>query len=130
MTPRCVLVCSWRRKLADRHLLPFPWTLSFHRRWCPPASHHPASFLSLLAYLFLSTSLSFPLGGCAHGRPDWPWFHCSVLGPHGGGQVPSPLAGCVQVGTPCRRWGTPTQRRLLGPRMSTCGFTFPTGAHN
>ena len=29
MTPWCtVLVCSWRRVLADRHLLPFPWTLS------------------------------------------------------------------------------------------------------
>ena len=41
MTPRCDdLVCSWRRLLADRHSLPFPWTLSLHRRWCPSASHH------------------------------------------------------------------------------------------
>ena len=40
MTPWCdVLVCSWRRLLADRHSLPFPWTLSLHRRWCPSASH-------------------------------------------------------------------------------------------
>ena len=46
MTPWCDdLVCSWRRLLADRHLLPFPWTLSLHRRWCPSASHHPVPFL-------------------------------------------------------------------------------------
>ena len=32
MTPWCDdLVCSWRRLLADRHSLPFPWTLSLHR---------------------------------------------------------------------------------------------------
>ena len=49
-----VLVCSWRRQLADRQLLPFPWTLSVHRRWCPSASHPPVSFLFLFA-------LSFPL---------------------------------------------------------------------
>ena len=39
-----VLVCSWRRLLADRHSLPFPWTLTLHRRWCPSASHHPVPF--------------------------------------------------------------------------------------
>ena len=53
--PWCVVhVCSWRRLLADRHSLPFPWTLSLHRRWCPSPSHHPVTFLFLLA-------LSFPL---------------------------------------------------------------------
>ena len=30
-----------RRPLADRHLLPFSWTLSLHRRRCPSASHRP-----------------------------------------------------------------------------------------
>ena len=55
MTPWCiVLICSWRRLLADRHSLPFPWTLFLHWRWCPSASHHPVTFLFLLA-------LSFPL---------------------------------------------------------------------
>ena len=55
MSPRCiVLVCSGRRLLADRHSLPFPWTLSLRRRWCPSASHRPVSFLFLL-------DLSFPL---------------------------------------------------------------------
>jgi len=50
MTPWCDdLVCSWRRLLADRHSLPFPWTLSLHRRWCPSASHHPLTFLFLPA---------------------------------------------------------------------------------
>ena len=32
MTPWCDdLVCSWRRLLADRQSLPFPWTLPLHR---------------------------------------------------------------------------------------------------
>ena len=52
-----VLVCSWRHLLADDHTLPFPWTLSLHRRWCPSASHHPMTFLFLLA---LSFFLYFP----------------------------------------------------------------------
>ena len=55
MTPWCIVVVySWRRLLADRHSLPFPWTLSLQRRWCPSASHHPVTFLFPLA-------LSFPL---------------------------------------------------------------------
>ena len=38
MSPWCiVLVCSRRRLLAGRHSLPFPWTLSLRRRWCPSA---------------------------------------------------------------------------------------------
>ena len=53
MSPLCiVLICSWWRLLADCHLSPFPWTLSW--RWCPSASQHPATFLFLHA-------LSFPL---------------------------------------------------------------------
>ena len=61
MTPWCDdLVCSWRRLLADRHSLPFPWTLSLHRRWCPSASHHPLTFLFLLALTF---PLPSPGGG-------------------------------------------------------------------
>ena len=44
MMPWCVvLVCSWRRLLADCHSLPFPCTLSLHRWWCPSASHHPGT---------------------------------------------------------------------------------------
>ena len=70
MTPWCVvLVCSWRRLLADRHSLPFPWTLSHYRQWCPSASHPPVSFLFLLA---LFSPLCFPflsLGLSLHG----PW---------------------------------------------------------
>ena len=58
MTPWCDdLICSWRRLLADRHSLPFPWTLSLHRRWCPSASHHPLTFLFLPALTF---PLPFP----------------------------------------------------------------------
>ena len=55
-----VLVCSGRRRLADRHSLPFPWTLSLRRRWCPSASHRPVSFLHLLG---LSFPLYFPFPG-------------------------------------------------------------------
>ena len=82
-----VLVCSRRRQLADRPSLPFPWTLSLHRQWCPSASHRPVPFLSLLG---LSFPLYFP---CANRSPGLSLFHCTVLGPHGGGQVSSPLAG-------------------------------------
>ena len=70
MSPWCiVLVCSWRRLFADRHSLPFPWTLSLHRRWCPSASHHLVSFLFLLAlsfplyFPFLSLGLSLQAAG-------------------------------------------------------------------
>ena len=53
MTPWCVvLVCSWRRILADRHSLPFPWTFSLHGQWCPSASHHPMTLLFLPALTF------------------------------------------------------------------------------
>ena len=48
MTPGCVAVCSWRRLLASRHLpLPFPRTISLHRRRCPSAYHHLVPSLSL-----------------------------------------------------------------------------------
>ena len=41
-----------------------------------------------------------------------------------------PLARCVEVDTPYQRLGTPPGRRLLAPRMSTCGVTSPlAGAH-
>ena len=128
MTPWCDdLVCSWRRLLADRHSLPFPWTLSLHRRWCPSASHHPLTFLFLLALTFplpspfpslgLSLcrppcpsasphsfpSLPFPLVGCANGAPGLALFHFSALSPRRGRQMPSPLAKCVQAAIPSRR---------------------------
>ena len=53
MTPWCDdVVCSWRRLPANRHSLPFPWTLSLHRQWCPSASHRPVRFLFLPALTF------------------------------------------------------------------------------
>ena len=69
MTPWCVvLVCSWRCLLADRHSLPFPWTLSLHRRWCPSASHHPLTCLFLLALTF-PLYFPFPFLGLSLRRP-------------------------------------------------------------
>ena len=74
MTPWCVdLVCSWRPLLADRHSLPFPRTLSLHRRWGPSASHHPVTFLFLPALTvplpcpFLSLGLSLCRPRCPSG---------------------------------------------------------------
>ena len=70
MTPWCDdLVCSWRRLLADRHSLPFPWTLSLHRRWCPSASHHPLPFLFLHALTF-PLPFPFPSLGLSLRRPQ------------------------------------------------------------
>ena len=71
--PWCVvvLVCSWRRLLANRHLLPFPWTLSLHRRWCPSASHHPVTFLFLPALTF-HLPFPFPSLGLSLHRPWCP----------------------------------------------------------
>ena len=77
MTPWCDdLVCSWRRLLADRHSLPFPWTLSLHRRWCPSASHHPLTFLFLPALTFPLPS-PFPSLGLFLRRP-----RCPSASPH------------------------------------------------
>ena len=72
MTPWCDdLVCSWRGLLADRHSLPFPWTLSLHRRWCPSASHHHLTFLFLPALTF-PLPLPFPSLGLSLRRPQCP----------------------------------------------------------
>ena len=74
MTPWCDdLVCSWRRLLADRHSLPFPWTLSLHRQWCPSASHHPLTFLFLPALTF-PLPFPFPSLGLSLRRPWCPWW--------------------------------------------------------
>ena len=103
MSPWCVvLVCNWRHLLAGRHSLPFPWILSLQRWWCPSASNTlcPSSSLT---YLSLSTSVSFPLVRCANGAPRISLFHCSVSGPHRGGQQASPLARRVQALIPNRR---------------------------
>ena len=66
------------------------------------------------------THPSFPSVRCAHGAPGLSLFHCSVSGPHGGGQRPSPLAGCAQAARP-GGGGNPLQQRLLGPGMSIAG---------
>ena len=92
MTPWCDdLVCSWRRLLADRHSLPFPWTLSLHRRWCPSASHHPLTFLFLLALTFPLPS-PFPSLGLSLCRPP-----CPSASPH---SFPS-----LSLGRLCQRRG-------------------------
>ena len=94
MTPWCDdLVCSWRRLLADRHSLPFPWTLSLHRRWCPSASHHPLTFLFLPALTFPLPS-PFPSLGLFPRRPR------GGEGSGGGGAIRTKIKeGPAPVGT-------------------------------
>ena len=126
MTPWCDdLVCSWRRLLADRHSLPFPWTLSLHRRWCPSASHHPLTFLFLPA-LTIPLPSPFPSLGLFLRRPR-------CRGGGGGGvtgislskpprppqqTTGSPTKGCSTLGL-C----TDTQRR--GAETCICSLVRP-----
>ena len=105
MTPWCDdLVCSWRRVLADRHSLPFPWTLSLYRRWCPSASHHPVTFLFLPA-------LTVPLP-------------CPFLEGGGGGAATKKQLG----GSGCRALSRHTypQHHLWGPVRIQTGTGVPT----
>ena len=90
----------------------------------PTCTQSSTGTLPFLTHRSCLTSL--PLVGSANGVPGRSLVHKSVSGPHRGGQRPSPLAGCVRVDVPCRRWRNPLQRRLLGPGMSTCGVTSMT----
>ena len=99
-------VFRWQPLLASRHFpLTFPGARSLRRRRCASASHScgvpslspawPSGVPSLsLPGLSFAPLHPFPSVGCANGGPSL--FHCSVLGPHGGGQRPSPLAKCNQ----------------------------------
>ena len=72
---RVVVICSWWCLLANRHLLPFPWSLFLDRQWCLSATHHHVSFPFLLALHFsllsfgpfrsigLSRSIKLRVGG-------------------------------------------------------------------
>ena len=111
MTPWCDdLVCSWRRLLADRHSLPFPWTLSLHRRWCPSASHHPLTFLFLPALTFPLPSpfpslglFLRPGGGGAEGWHD-AWLCCCL-------QLAAPIGLSPPCALPLPAW--PVRTSLL-----------------
>ena len=93
-TPWCVLVCSWLHQLADRHLLPFPWTLSLHRRWCPSTPHRPVSNLSLRGLIFPLYVSFLSLGRlCQRSPQTFPvsllWVGSTQRG-GGGGHPPTP----------------------------------------
>ena len=113
MTPGCIAACNGRRLLASRHL---PSAGGGSHR-----THPLFTSLSLLSLPLPPCSPFLSLGRLCQRAPGLALFHCSVSGPHRGGQLPSPLARSVPVDPPYRRCGTPPQRRLLGPRMSTCG---------
>ena len=71
------------------------------QRRFPLASRLPCPPSPSLAYPHPPyTPPSFPSGGCANGAPGPSLCHCSASGPRGGGQLPSPLATCVQADTP------------------------------
>ena len=73
-------MCLWNDPVSDECIQDFPWTLSLHRRWCPSASHHPLTFLFLLALTFplpspfLSLGLSLCRPPCPSASP-----HSNVL---------------------------------------------------
>ena len=46
-------------------------------------------------------------------------FHCSVSGPQGEGQQPSPLTRCVQAHTPILAVGDPSPTAAFGKALST-----------
>ena len=71
-----------------------------------------------LAYPSLSTSLSFPLVGCANAAPGLSPFPCSVSGPHGGGHRPSPR-GCQDSKPPAQLQGIATPANNQGLRCRT-----------
>ena len=100
--------------------------LSLHRPWCLPASHHPVFFSSSLPKLSLSTSLSFPLVNCANGAPGRSLFHCSVSGPHRGGQLSSPrcFGGMVGAGFKNALLLWVENPELDGRLCCTCSFHF------
>ena len=153
MTPWCVLtVYSWRRLLADRHSLPFPWTLSLHRRWCPSASHHPVTFLFLLALIFplyfpflsLDLSLYGPWSPSAS-HHSFPFHSLGRLCQRSPRTCPVSLlcvdstqrkAAAFAVGqvrpsghpNPAVRYLSPTAAGGFG--LSACGVISPTGAQN
>ena len=141
MTPWCiVLVCRWRRSLADRHSLPFPWTLYLHRRRCPSACHHPVPFLFLLR---LSCPLYFPflsLGKlCQRSPRTFPVLLLRIVSTQeqgipagkisGGENFNTPKSGCLvyscgnhspwdTADTPNNLWG-----HTLGTQNQSLGYT-------
>ena len=133
MTPWCDdLACSWRRLLADRHSLPFPWTLFLHRWWCPLASHHPVPFI-FLPTLTVPLPSPFPsLGLCLH-RPlpigltplfsvPFPWSVVPTEPPH----LPyftSLSRVNAEEGNCLRRWPGASKR----PSQAGGGVPLPNG---
>ena len=71
---------------------------------------------------------SFPSVGC-NGAPGQSLFHCSGSGPRRGGQLPSPLAGCVQAGTPTSAVGNPSPAVAVGPWDVHLRGQFPNLPH-
>ena len=113
MTPDRVAVCSWRHLLASRHFpLPFEPVPSAGGLSPPNAS-------------FSLPGLSLPTE-----PSDCPCFTAPCWGHTEEGNCPRRQPRASKRTPPYRRWGTPPQWRLLGPRMSTCGVASRTGAHN
>ena len=90
----------------------------------PPRALEPRSCLSSSP----PRTLPLPQSG-APGAPGASLSHCSVPGPHGGGQRPSPLARGIQADAPTPAPGNPNS--VCGaPGCPLVGVTSPTGAHH
>ena len=86
MTPGCILQLAAPIGLSPLTLAP---SLNpFPPQWCPPAPHHLCPPSAYLVDLYLPTHPSFLLVACGNGAPGLSPFHCSLSGPHSGGQRP------------------------------------------
>ena len=104
-----VLICSWQRQLADRPSLgPSPSVGGGAHRPLTPLCPSSAS----VAYLYLSTSLSYPVVGCAKrggGGVDLfrVWRHFSSSSPFHSEQFGCPqVRGIKSPSTIPHAWGT------------------------
>ena len=118
MTPGRIAVCCWQRLLASCHLLlPLPpWAAA-------PISLSPPCILPLPACPFFPSHSPFlSLGRLC--EQSYQTVHVPLLCV-GSRQRRATALTIGQV-----QWGNPPQRRLWGPRMSTCWVTSRTRAHN
>ena len=71
------------------------------------------------------TPPSLAPGVCPNEAPGLSLCHCSVSGPHGGGQLPSALPQCVQADTPVPAVGGPSPTAAFRPRDDHLGGHLP-----
>ena len=91
----------WRPYFVDKLLAQVTGAVGF-KPWGPTGAHN-----------------QFRCGTAVVGArvPGLALFHDSVIDHHRGSCPPSPLARCIQIGTPCQRWIDHIQRWHLCPEV-------------